>query len=468
MRGEGDDLRILEDQYWDAVVRREIPAQAIDPAVAAAIARLHADDDATGPNPFFAKRLRDLVLAPNSQGPELSGRQLRVDPAVRKRHPLPDPRRRVAEPARWFGLSARATSLVAASILVAFVVGLLLGVPLGRWGSSGGQLSNIAAPQVTAVSSPASTSGQLQLLWETRGDPADPLGSAPFPEIAPDGTIWITDETADKIRIFSEDGALLDVWGGSGTGEGEFDFTPGTPVGRVLGSIAFDAAGNAFVLDPGNYRVQKFSPDRTFLTEWGGEGQSDGRFASPSDIAVTDSGQVIVVDDGRFRPGMKGEFTELIQVFDTDGRFLAKWGTVTVQANKFFSPLGVDVGPDRTLFFSDSADSTILRFTEDGKYLGMLGGFGREEGDFLKLKGVAIDDQGHIYCADWGGHRLTVLDREGRFLASWGEYGTEPGQFHFPYGLALDGKGNIYVTDDSGRLQKFRLPRLPETATPQE
>ncbi|MEX2472657.1 MAG: hypothetical protein WEA34_10780, partial [Gemmatimonadota bacterium] len=50
-------------------------------------------------------------------------------------------------------------------------------------------------------------------------------------------------------------------WGGTGSGPGEFD----GPIG-----IAVDGAGFVYVSDAGNNRIQKFTADGRFVTEWDG------------------------------------------------------------------------------------------------------------------------------------------------------------------------------------------------------
>ena len=42
---------------------------------------------------------------------------------------------------------------------------------------------------------------------------------------------------------------------------------------RAYGDVAFDAEGNLYVADTGNFRVQKFAPDRTLLLVLGQEGR---------------------------------------------------------------------------------------------------------------------------------------------------------------------------------------------------
>ena len=48
--------------------------------------------------------------------------------------------------------------------------------------------------------------------------------------------------------------------------------------------------GNVYVLDPFNSRVQVFTPDGTFLREWGEAGAGPGQLTTPEGIAVDGAG----------------------------------------------------------------------------------------------------------------------------------------------------------------------------------
>lgn len=92
-----------------------------------------------------------------------------------------------------------------------------------------------------------------------------------------------------------------------------------------------------------NARVQEFTNAGTFLFKWGGTGFGDGEFISPMGIAVDESGNVFVVDDGNDR----------IQEFTGVGRFLTTWGSLGDENGQFNSPVGVAVDADRNIFVSD-------------------------------------------------------------------------------------------------------------------
>src|SRR3989442_10471867 len=77
----------------------------------------------------------------------------------------------------------------------------------------------------------------------------------------------------------------LTQWGSQGSGNGQFNY----PFG-----VATDAAGNVYVADANNNRIQKFTAAGTYLTEWGSFGTGDGQFDSPQGVATDASGNVYV------------------------------------------------------------------------------------------------------------------------------------------------------------------------------
>ena len=70
-------------------------------------------------------------------------------------------------------------------------------------------------------------------------------------------------ETHQKGQKFTTEGTLLAQWGSFGSGDGQFNDPRG---------VAVDAAGNIYVVDSVNQRVQKFGylPTPAKRTTWGG------------------------------------------------------------------------------------------------------------------------------------------------------------------------------------------------------
>ena len=222
------------------------------------------------------------------------------------------------------------------------------------------------------------------------------------------GFIYIADTGNHRIQKFGPNKQLLTKWGsfcdllqkqGCVDPDGEGPLELGDGQFALPQGIALDSAGNVYVADFGNARIQKFDANGKFLTKWGSLGAGEGQFHEPRGIAVDSRGNVYVVDSGNHR----------VQKFSPAGAFLAKWGIP-----------------------------------------------GNEDGQFFLPFGIAIDSQSNVYVADALNHRIQKFAAGGKFLTQWGRLGKEDGLFNAPTGIAIDADGNIYVADSvNSRLQKF-------------
>ena len=119
----------------------------------------------------------------------------------------------------------------------------------------------------------------------TLGDREHPKFQEPFNHptdvvVGPSGDMYVSDGYGNsRVHRFSADGKLIHSWGSWGAGPGEFT----TPHGiRVLSD------GRVVVGDRENSRLQVFSPEGEYLTEW-------RRFYKPMDIHIHDD--VVYVAD---------------------------------------------------------------------------------------------------------------------------------------------------------------------------
>jgi DNA-binding beta-propeller fold protein YncE len=100
-------------------------------------------------------------------------------------------------------------------------------------------------------------------------------------------------------------------WGSYGAGNGQFYYP---------GAVATDAAGNVYVADSWNHRIQKFTSTGSYATRWGLTGGGNGQFAYPYGLATDAAGNVYVAD----------QYNHRIQVFGRDVTPTASvtWGGV--------------------------------------------------------------------------------------------------------------------------------------------
>lgn len=451
--GAGMDEAV--DRFWDQASQgRSGSAGDLDAADAATIRRLHAFDDRPEPNPAFTRQLRENLMHARtiqvSSGP--SGLPL---PNSRASHPWRiGPQARPPLSRHW-----ALTQLATAALLLLTMVGSFLAFGPGRRGQEPQDpavIPAISGSPETPQTPEAGDAPIAEFLWQADGGGDFPLPEFPLEEpnevaIDPQGNVWVADGSNARFVIFAPDGTFLEDWGTPGSGEGEFDFVCSS---FGFGDVAFDAAGNIYVADSGNQRIQKFGPDRTFLTSWGSEGTADDQFICPAALTIDRQGRVYVSDQGWGR----------VKVFAGDGVWLATWSGI-------MSPRGIAVDDDGNIWVCDFGGSgAVVKFSADGERLSTWKGAGTGDMVFDGPKSIAVDAEGRVFVASYFANQVRIYSPEGTLLNAWGERGDAPGQFQAPRGIALDGQGAVYVAEGAGeRIQKFRLlpPLGPEeVATP--
>ncbi len=259
------------------------------------------------------------------------------------------------------------------------------------------------------------------------------------PEVA-GADVELPEDQYEKKRV---DLAALRTFGASGSGTGQFNDPK---------ALALDAAGNIYVADTRNHRVQVLSTDGTFLRAWGSQGTGAGQFQEPWGIAVDREGNVYVADTWNHR----------IQKFDSNGQFLKTWGTfgdvggVLGDPLWLYGPRQVVVGSDSNVLVSDTGNKRIVKYTADGEFVQQWGGTGSLEGQFREPCGLALDVADGVYVADVWNQRVQEFDRQGTYVAQWPVVGWESeAPVNKPY-LAVDNLGSVYITEpDYHRIVKF-------------
>ena len=255
-------------------------------------------------------------------------------------------------------------------------------------------------------------SGGVLNRWD-RGPFVDPHGI----RVAPDGSLWLTDDGDHTIRRCSLDGDVLQTIG-----------TPGEPAPFMSGrpfnkpnNLAFGPGGDLFVVDGyGNAHVHRLTPDGELISTWGGSGSDPGEFYIPHDIRCDADGFVYVADRENHR----------IQVFDADGRVEAVW-------NGLHRPAGLALAGD--------GDARRV-------YVAELGPMFRNQVPFAPNLGA----------------RVSVLDADGHALARHGtpDVGTGRDQFIAPHGIAVDSHGDVYVGEvANGQWPVFFSEPAPASLT---
>jgi DNA-binding beta-propeller fold protein YncE len=202
--------------------------------------------------------------------------------------------------------------------------------------------------------------------------------------------------------------------GGHGSGKGQFDNPHG---------IAVDNQSNIFVADTGNGRIEKFSPNGSFVTSIAA--------TDPNGVAVDRAGNIYIAEiDSKHQ----------VQKLGPNGTLIATW------APGLYGPRKIAIGPDDSIYVVDSGRSRIVKFSPDGQVLASWGSEGNGDGQFRGVSSIGVDPINNaVYVADPINSRIQVFDSDGKFLTKWSIPGW--GQTLGYEDLAIDSQtGRLYAS----------------------
>ena len=234
--------------------------------------------------------------------------------------------------------------------------------------------------------------------------------------IGPDGAVYCVDNGDHSVRKFTPDGELLLTLGVPGTPSQtgyRTDLpvrihnveTVARPAGPFNGctDIAIGPAGDIFVSDGyGNCRVHHFSASGKLLNSWGEIGDGPGQFRLPHGICLAPDGRLLVADRENDR----------IQIFSPDGEYLSEWTDTQRPTHLVFDAQGRayvselwwhkgDSAPRQGRKITDPLYGRVSVFDRDGR---LLTRWGTPEataaGSFAAPHGIAVDSRGDIYVAE--------------------------------------------------------------------
>ena len=256
------------------------------------------------------------------------------------------------------------------------------------------------------------------------------------------GNIYVIDGDNHRVEVFDSNGNYLRQWGGlAGAGD------------HALLNPSFlkiDAQDRVYISDIGADRVKVFDTSGNLIRSIGASGVGDGQFNGPTGIWIDrTAGRLYVCDSGNLR----------VQVFDLNGNFVRKYTNAAIE-----TPWDIVVNSAGVMYIVPDEKANVNLFdSATGDYItsigSALGRSGALDGLF-QISSLALDANDNVYVYDWydaGDSYVKVYDPNGMMITMFGGRGTEPGQFTSSGFLHVAQNGDVIVSDTgNSRVQIFR------------
>src|SRR5262249_46633314 len=131
-------------------------------------------------------------------------------------------------------------------------------------------------------------------------------------------------------------------------------------------------------------RVQLLNPDGSVAAAFGSPAPGPTLLPDPVAVAFDVAGNAYVVDQRRSR----------VVVFDRTGRIVRTIGSRGSGAGKLLAPSAIAVSAGGTVYVADTGNGRIARFTTGGAWIGSAG-----DGEFSAVRGIALSPDGSLVYA---------------------------------------------------------------------
>lgn len=201
------------------------------------------------------------------------------------------------------------------------------------------------------------------------------------------GNVYVVDSSPKLVQVYDVDGKYLRTL----AGDGKWFNRPS--------GIAVDAQGSRiYVVDTGGvstseHRVRVFDAQTgAHLLDFGTRGTGPGELNLPRDVTIGKDGLLYVVDGGNFR----------IQVYRPDGTFVQTFGGIGRQGGQFSRPKEAATDTDGNIYVVDAAFGNFQIFNPAGQLLLSVGSRSEADGmaKYMLPSGIAIDGDGRVYMVD--------------------------------------------------------------------
>jgi RHS repeat-associated protein len=296
---------------------------------------------------------------------------------------------------------------------------------------------------------------------------------------APDGSLYIADQTGHRIRRVSPQG-IISTFAGNGTAG--FSGDGGSATAAKINNpteIALGADGSLYIADVGNQRVRKVDANG-IITTFAGTGAN--RAGDEDALAINstfDLDGLAIGPDGSLYTKELGFGGFAVRRIGADG----------IIHKLFNTGSGViALGPDGSVYFSSNGSAvngtsdSVSRMLPDGTFTTLVNNnpclnsecldFGDKalDANLIAVRGMAIAADGTVYVSDAGHHLLRAITTDGKIktIAGGGAFATienpsvgdggfaTKGFLNFASSIVIGQDGSLYTSDQTLRVRRIK------------
>ena len=242
----------------------------------------------------------------------------------------------------------------------------------------------------------------------------------------PSGNLYIADSQNSRVRVVNPAG-IIATFAGNGTSSGfggEGQAATLTPLDSPQG-VAADLTGDVYIADAGHNRVIRVDPAGNIHTVAGTGTAGDanggsgalGELYNPSGLAVDAAGNLFIADTQNHRIQMLTPGGTMSTIAGTGSSgFSGDGGPAAAAQLSFPSAVAVDAGEN--IYIADTGNNCVRLLTPDGNIATIAGTgdatYNGDSGPALTIAldnpvGLALDNLGDVWVADAGNNRVRML-----------------------------------------------------------
>ncbi len=313
------------------------------------------------------------------------------------------------------------------------------------------------------------------------------------------GNIYIADYSNNRVRKITVSTGIITTIAGSGSccgNPGTFSGDSGQATAAALYqpySLAIDDSGNIYIADESNNRIRKVTVSTGIITTVAGDSNGRGysgdgglaihaELASPSGVALDDSGNIYIADEINNRIRKVTKSTGIITTIAGSGKYAYSGDGGLADTAGFRYPYCLTLDDSGNIYVSDMFDNCVRKITKATGVISTIAGgtygFAGDGGPatsaaFRYPAQISLDKKWNIYITDQQNHcirkitkstgKISTIAGMGQQNGFYGDGGlADTAKLFDPSGVIIDSTGNVFITDGGNdRIRKVTYINRP-------